>query len=225
MIPNKKTGKAFVTSIVVLAALSLTLTACSAPSASKESAIEEDALGNTYIIEGFTGADCGSDAVPQPNAKMLTVPSVELSYPTDWTIVEAQTEEYSESQYGIMSNEVILEGPAGLRVSIMLGSYKGGGACDGNIEVVGPTGIDDVWFVWVTNPEYGFSHPQYINRKYIDEQEAGSLSVFPSLAYLQEGYLYGSIFMRDSSNADRKNYAENADLDAAVAILESVRLA
>lgn len=227
MISNKKTGKAFTVSIIVLVALSLTLVACSAPSAPNESVVEEDVLENSYTIQGFTGAACGSDLEPTADSEMLTVPSVELSYPADWKIVETQVEEYHENKYGTMSNEIVLEGPTGLRVSVTLAAYKGGGASggDNSIEAIGPTGIEDVWLAWCNYPKYGYSHPQYINRKWIDEQETGTLSPFPAYAYLQEGYLYGSIFLHDASSSERKYYAENADLDAACAILESVRLA
>lgn len=250
MIPRKKTGKALAASAAVLAALSLALVACSAPSSSGGSAVstasssnassneivpveidtEGIALGDSYVIEGFTGAKTGSDAVPEPNAKMLAVPSVEVSYPATWEIVETQVNEYQESKYGTMSKVVVLQGPTGLRVSVTLATSMGGGAYgkDTEIEAICPTGIDGVWLAWANTPQYGFSFPQYINRTYIDEQEAGTRNPFPGFANLQEGYLYGSIYLPESgqtsASPDRQNYADNPDLNAACAILESVRL-
>lgn len=257
MISRKKTGKALAASIVVLAVLSLTLAACSASSSSSGSAndasgstsgtassgktsseeimpVEIDtegiALENSYTIEGFIGAESGSDEVPDSDAKMLTLSSVEVSYPTTWKIVETQVREYQESKFGTIAKNIVLEGPTGLQVSVTLAASKGGGARDGDIEVIGPTGIEDVWLAWGNSPEYGSSFPQYINQQYIDEQEAGILRYFPGLACLQEGFLYGSIYAPTESGGfhgdpNRNSYADNADLNAACAILESVRLA
>lgn len=254
MISKKETRKALAASIAVLAALSLTLTACGASSSSignannasesasdmtslsNEMALSETnaegiALENSCIIDGFTGAWSGSDEVPEPGAKMVTLPSIDVSYPATWKIIEKRVNEYQESQYGTLSKVVVLEGPTGLRVSVTLAANVYGGALekDTNIEVIGPTGIEDILLVWCGDPQYGFSRPQYINSKWVYERETVSDLPVPSLANLQEGTLNCTISLpepgKSSGSSDRKNYADNPDLDAACAILESVCLA
>lgn len=248
MILKRITNKALVASIAVLAAFALILTACSAPSSSSSDAngapesssdavesVETDTEGttfdNTYVIEGFTGAESGSDQIPEPDAKMQTIPSIEVSFPSTWKIIETQIREYPESRYGTLSKDIILEGPTGLQASIMLAANMYGGAFGNGCtyELIGPTGIEDIVLAWCNMPESASSYILYLNQRYIDEQEKGTLEAFPSLAYLQEGTLNCSLIAPGSNgssvSSNIKTNADNADLDTALAILESVRLA